>query len=134
MRLEGWEARLARVLLEAGRRPYALGESDCFRMACETIEALTGINRWPEFAGRYGTREEAISLIRQWGASFDAAFSRFFGVQPSAMGYARRGDIVKFVQGDAHLGVCNGGEVALLTDEGLRYVRRGVCLLCWRID
>lgn len=132
-RVQGWEARLAGVLERARGRPYVLGESDCFRMACEAVEALTGLDPWPEFAGRYATRREALALIAQWGPSFDIAFSKFFGVEPSPMGHARRGDVVKFVQGDAHLGVCNGASVAVVTEPGLLFVRLSDCELAWRI-
>ena len=133
MRLPGWEGRIAEALERARGRPYVLGQSDCFRMACEAVDALTGVDRWPEFAGRYATRQEALALIAQWGPSFNSAFSKFFGVEPSPMGYARRGDVIKFIQGDAHLGICNGADVAVLTDAGMGFVRRSACVHCWRI-
>lgn len=135
MRLEGWEARLAGVLEATRGRPYRLGESDCFRLACEVQAALTGVDRLPEFSGRYRTKGQAKRLIARYGASFDAAFSWFFGVAPVAVPQARRGDVVKFVDdaGEAHLGVCVGAEVAVYGPAGLVFVPRAACALAWRI-
>ena len=134
MRTKGWEARLAAVMEAARETPYVLGEHDCFRLACHAICALTGEDRWPEFAGRYRTKGEALRVIAEYGASFDRAFSWFFGCAPADRKLARRGDIVKFMQeGEAHLGVCLGIRAAVLGDEGLMYVDIADCEHCWRV-
>jgi hypothetical protein len=135
MRLEGWEARLAAVLEATRARPYRLGESDCFRLACEAVEALTGRTRWGQFSGLYRTKGQAKRLIAKFGTSFDAAFSWFFEGDPAPVAQARRGDVVKFVDdaGEAHLGVCVGAEVAVYGPAGLVFVPRSACAHCWRI-
>lgn len=134
-RLPGWEARLHAVVEDARRRPYALGVHDCFRVACEAMRALTGVDRWSLFAGRYATRREALRLIGRHGRSVDEAGSWLFGgpVRPAAE--ARRGDVVKFVDaaGEAHLGVCLGAKAAVLGEAGLGFVPLGACAGCWRI-
>src|SRR5689334_10945784 len=65
-RLEGWERRYQAVLDAFAGRPYVLGENDCFRLTCAMFEALTGIDHWPEFSGRYQTRRESLALIREY--------------------------------------------------------------------
>lgn len=134
MRLQGWESRLAQVIEEARHRPYVLGEHDCFRVACLSVEALTGENRWPEFAGKYSTEREALRLIAQHGRSFEGAFDAFFGAPHINVRLARRGDIVALENGgQKHLGVCEGALVAALGPEGLVRMPLLECLCAWRI-
>lgn len=135
VRLEGWESRLAGVLEWARGRSYQLGEHDCFRVTCRVVEALTGVDRWPQFAGRYSTRRESLALLKQYGSSFDAAFDWFFGVPHESWRMARRGDIVKCVDetGEAHLGVCTGGEIAVLREHGLTFEPLPAAHHCWRV-
>lgn len=135
MRLEGWEARLAAVIETARQEPYVLGVHDCFKVACMTVEALTGVDRWPEFAGRYRTKREALALLARYGSSFDTAFSWFFEGDPFDMKFAHRGDIAKFVDpsGEAHLGVVVGLEVAVLGEKGLAFLPRTACVHAWRV-
>jgi len=134
MRLEGWEKRLFAVIDEARAKPYALGEHDCFRVACKTVEALTGVDRWPEFAG-YKTRREAMRKLAKHGATFEAAGDWFFGGESVEVRFARRGDIccVQSVDGEKHLGVCLGAEVVLLAPEGLIATPLPSCRCAWRV-
>ncbi|MCC7003540.1 MAG: hypothetical protein IT357_15390 [Gemmatimonadaceae bacterium] len=91
------------------------------------------MNHWPSFAGRYGTRREALRLIAAYGGSFDAAFSALWGVPVEPVSLARRGDIVKYVDAEPHLGVCVGSSVAVLGEEGLLFAPISGCEVCWRI-
>lgn len=103
-------------------------------MACEIVEALTGIDRWPEFAG-YTTRREAMLKLAEFGSSFEAAGDWFFGAPSVDVKLARRGDIccVETVDGEKHLGVCIGAEVALLAPGGLIYTPLLTCLCAWGV-
>lgn len=134
MRREGWEARLWEILAEAQARPYELGRHDCFRVACRVIEALSGVDRWPEFEGRYATAREARRLIARHGRSFEAAFDWFFGSANVPVRYAQRGDVVALAAGEAkHLGVCLGAQSAFLAPEGLARVPTLNCICAWKI-
>lgn len=135
MRVDCWEGRLQRVLEAARAAPYVLGEHDCFRVACAAVEALTGVDRWPEFSGRYRTKAEALRLIASHGRSFDEAFTWFFGGERVDHRLARTGDVLKYTDptGEAHLGVCVGSEVAVLGEAGLLFVPRQACGPCWRV-
>lgn len=134
-RLEGWELRLAEVLEAARGQPYALGGHDCFRLACAVVHALTGVDRWPEWAGRYSTKRQALVLLARYGGTFDGAGDKFFGVAGVEPARARRGDILKYVDpdGEAHLGVKNCSMVAVLGEKGLGYVPLEYCTRCWPI-
>lgn len=134
-RLEGWENRLEQVIESCRATPYVLGQHDCFRVACQAVEALTGIDRWPDFEGQYTSRREALLLIAKYGSSFEEAFSWFFCVKPVSVGEARRGDIcaAKTEDGDMHLGVCLGVDSAFLGPEGLKFIPTLSCMYVWRI-
>lgn len=134
MRLDGWESRLALLIEDARERPYLLGQHDCFRLACRVIEALTGVDRWPEFSG-YATRREALALLARHGSSFEESFDWFTGGARIDVRQAQRGDLVAIqtVDGDKHLGVVLGAEAAFLAPEGLRWIPVLQCLCAWRI-
>ena len=133
-RQDGWEGRLAAVIDDARRRPYVLGEHDCFRVACRVVEALTGVDRWPAFAG-YRTRREALLKLAQYGGTFEAAGDWFFGAPAVDVRWARRGDLLALQteDGEKHAAVCVGVDAALLVEGGLVFVPAMTCLCCWRI-
>lgn len=134
-RLPGWEDRLFATITAARAKPYKLGEHDCFRLACATVEALTGVNPWEPWAGAYASKREALRRIAEFAGDFTAAASKFFGSAPERMELARRGDICEYVDdaGEQHLGIVIGVMVALLGPEGLEFVQLDLCRHCWRI-
>lgn len=91
MRLQGWESRLNAVVEHARSESIELGRWDCFKLTCEVIEALTGVDRWTEETA-YRTRHEALSKMRDHGG-FMQTFEKFFGAPPTHWKLARRGDI-----------------------------------------
>ena len=133
-RLEGWERRLERVIQAAENEPYVLGVHDCFRVACQAVEALTGVDLWAQWAGRYRTQHEAHQLVTDYGGGFDGAFSKLFGTEPVNPLLAQRGDILKFEQnGIPHLGVCRGRVAVVLGEYGLLSVPLRSCTHVWKI-
>jgi hypothetical protein len=133
-RLEGWERRLEDVLQAAESEPYVLGVHDCFKVACAAVHALTGVDFWPEWAGRYNTQQEALRLIVEYGGDFDGAFSRLFGTELGNPLFARRGDVLKFEsEGVPHLGVCRGRGVVVLGEKGLQTIPLRSCAGVWKI-
>ncbi len=134
-RREGWESRLPLVIEAARNETYELGRHDCFRLACRAIEALTGVDRWAEYAGRYQTRRQELKLLAEHGSTFEAAFDRVFGIIHVGVKQARRGDIVSLVTSDGkkHLGVCIGARAAFLAETGLLFVPLPHCFCAWLI-
>lgn len=137
-RRQGWELRLVQVVEAARHAPYELGKHDCFRFSCAAVEALTGIDFWPRWAGTYATQAQALRRMVEYGGSFDGAISRLFGVELERWQLAHQGDVMKYVQSAGarvtpHLGVCLGSEAAVLAEEGLLFVPISVCAGAWRI-
>src|SRR6267378_6837921 len=121
MRLEGWECRLYEVIDDARARPYELGVHDCFKVSCEVLKALTGVDRWPEFFG-YQTKAQAMALIARHGSSWNAAFDWFFGCSNIPPAFARVGDICTVLADkEKHLGVCLGINTGFLGPAGFIY-------------
>ncbi len=134
-RLPGWEGRLCAVIADVHARPYELGVHDCFRLACAVIEALTGIDRWGEFAGRYRTARECLALLAEHGHNFTEAGTWFFGAQPVSWKRARRGDVLEYREpgGAAHLVVCVGAHCVGLADQGPINIALSACAHAWRV-
>jgi hypothetical protein len=132
--LQGWEARLSGVIEEFRHRPYAIGETDCFRLTCRVVEALTGADRWPEFVG-YTTERESLLVMARYGSTFEEAFDWFFGAPSVSVRLARRGDICHGpgASGEKPLAVCLGAEVAGLGVGGLTRVPLLSCHRAWRV-
>lgn len=136
MRLPGWEDRLVGVMAAARAMPYELGRHDCFRLACAVVQALTGEDLYAPWAGAYSSKRMALRLIAEFESrGFTAAASKFFGSEPQPVPLGRRGDICEFVdgEGEQHLGVVLGSNVALLSPVGLDYLPRDAAKHCWRI-
>ena len=135
MRKQGWEQQLEKTIEEARNKPYALGQHDCFSLACAVVAALTGRDHWPEFVGKYSTFEEAIALIHAWGPTFEEAFDQLTGEGRMAKHFQRRGDIgcYKDARGIKHLGICVGALAALMSEEGLVFVPAEELDPWWRI-
>lgn len=134
MRIDGWETRLFEVVEAARHEPYQLGSHDCFRFACSSIEALTGVDRWPEFAG-YRTKRDALVRIARHGKSAESAGDWFCGSPSVSTSRAQRGDILllQTEDGEQHLGVCLGAQAAFLHERGLLFVPTLTCICAWKI-
>lgn len=133
-RLEGWETRLQQLVDAARDRAYVLGEHDCFRLACRVVQAVVGVDRWPEFAG-YTSRREALALLARHGSSFEAAFDGFFGAPAVPASRTRRGDLlcVQTSDGEKHLAVCLGAPAALLAPQGLIFTPTRLARCGWQV-
>lgn len=136
VRLDGWEERLARLVDDADKRAYRLGEHDCFRFACDTVQALTGREVWSQWAGRYSRRAECVRLIRGVAVDLRAAVAAVLGVEPIPVAMAGRGDIYLFEDGLPHLAVGLGSQVLVLLPVGLGIIRPNDPRLtaAWRVE
>jgi hypothetical protein len=90
-RLPGWERRLNAAVAKHQALPSAYGISDCYLIADDGVEAVTGERMYPKALG-YKTEAGAARRLRQHG--FDTvrdAFAAKFPMIPVAL--AQRGDI-----------------------------------------
>lgn len=135
-RLPGWETRFNAVIDAARRLPYVLGESDCLRLACRNVAALTGVDFWPRFEG-YRSKRQALVIIARIAPSLGEAVTATLGVSPAPTLGAQRGDLALYrdAEGEDHLGVVVGREVMLTLASGLGHVALDDArlLCCWRV-
>lgn len=123
MRTNGWESRLGATIESARHKPYQLGRHDCFTFAGQCMAALTGVDTTLPWRGRYRTPRGALRLLRKHGGSIEGALEILTGSKAAAAGMARRGDWLLYLDaGGPHIGVCVGARVAVLADDGLRFV------------
>jgi hypothetical protein len=115
-----WPERLAEVVASAQDRPYVLGWWDCLRFCCAAIDAMTGTDLWPRFAG-YKTKRQALVTIARIAPSLGDAVSIVLAREPIVPMQAGRGDVVLYVDndGESHLGLCLGSKVGVLAPDGL---------------
>jgi hypothetical protein len=134
MRLEGWEQRVSDIITTSRDVPYKLGENDCFRLTCRVVEAITGVDRWPELSG-YTTKRESLKKLHEHGSTFEAAGDWFFGAPSISVKRARRGDIccIEDSTGEKHLGVCMGQYTYGIEDAGLLSVLTLTCKCAWAV-
>lgn len=134
MRQQGWEKRFAEVIEAARAQPFEWGVSDCWRLACSSVEALTGEDRWPMFAGQYYTKGEALRIIALHACSFEDFAGWFFGARPIDPRFARDGDLMLVRQpGMDALGVCVGSSIAVRLERELGFMPRAAAAKAWEI-
>jgi hypothetical protein len=122
-RREDWPEQLAAQVAAAQAKPYLIGVHDCLRFSCLCIEAMTGHDYWPTFAG-YTTRREAVEKLQSIAPTLAEAAALVLGVDPAPAIAARRGDLLVYRDKlGEHMGVCTGGHVAVLGHSGLVMVR-----------
>lgn len=118
-RHQDWPERLAEQIASAQNKEYVLGTHDCLRFTCQCIEAMTGIDLWPQFKG-YKTLREAQEKIKSIAPTLKEAACKVLGAEPSPTIAARRGDVILFNDTfGEHLGVCTGASAAVLQRHGL---------------
>lgn len=116
-RLEGWEQRLDNVIAFHDAEPFAYGKSDCYMLAHEAVEALSGI---APYKVRYTSKRGAARALAKRGhRNLAEAFAAILPVIPPSL--AGRGDIVA-VETDTHeiaLTICDGRELIGKAETGL---------------
>jgi len=121
-RLPDWPERLAAVVAAARPQAFLLGTHDCLRFSCACVQAVAGVDLWPQFAG-YTTPAESLRTIARIAPSLAQAVSAVLGSQPVPPLLARRGDVLLYVDaGIEHLGVCLGALGAVPGPAGLAHL------------
>lgn len=115
-RVAGWEARLARIIAEAGRRPYHPEEWNCCLFARECVQALTGELMPPVWRGTVAQTVDGAGLERLQSPS-----------------KAQRGDLVLALIPDPAVGVCLGARSAFVGPAGLSLLRTSRASMAWRV-
>lgn len=128
-----WPEQLAATIEAARHQPYVLGQHDCLRFTCACIQAMTGADLWPRFAG-YSTHRQALKTIAAIAPSLGEAVTVVLGRPHQPVPMAQRGDVLLYADAQGqHLGICTGATMALLTDTGLAFVPIDQALASWRV-
>lgn len=119
-RLQGWRGRLNAVLLEAVRRPFSWGESDCCTgLVFPAIEAVTGVDLGGPYRGKYRTARGAFAALKRQG--HDGILELFqANFEECPVAQARAGDVVglQSARGEWAMGVVIGARAAVLHPDG----------------
>lgn len=110
-RLPDWPERLAALIEQRRREPFAWGRHDCALWAADAVLAITGTDLAKPWRGRYRSAAGAVRIIHQQGAAdaglaalVDEALCRRLHVRQ-----AQRGDVVLADMGAMNaLGVVSG--------------------------
>lgn len=90
MRIDGWDAGLLAVIERHQAGTYVPGSTDCFMLAMDAAQALTGVRPYPKV--RYATDAGALKVMKRHGfASLREAVAALFAERPA--GHWQRGDI-----------------------------------------
>lgn len=135
MRLDNWPARLNAVIEAQRDVPYELGTEDCLKFVCACAEAITGIDHYVHWRGRYRTKRDAYRLMLEYaGGGLGEGADKLHGLESRRdLKNLRRGDWVLYRDEDEHLGVCVGSQVALYHETGLLFIPLSSCIRGWAI-
>lgn len=90
-RIKGWEKRLKEVVEKHSELPSQYGVSDCYLIADDVVEAVTGQQMYPD-ARDYTSELGAAKKLQQHGfMTVEDAFAAKFEIIPASI--AQRGDI-----------------------------------------
>jgi hypothetical protein len=114
MRVSAWDQELMAAISDHAARPYQSGSSDCFCMAMDCIEAVSGKRHYGDVT--YSTDAGAAKQMRKKG--FDKLGDAIAAVLPEREpGHIQRGDIAILpVDTGEALGVVVSGGIAWRSD------------------
>ncbi len=109
-RIKDWEKAAKTVIEKHIALPSQFGLSDCYLIADDMVEAVTGTKMFGVDAGKYTTEQGAAKKLAKHGFTTveDAFASKFEQISPLQ---AQRGDIGIYLNDDGSL--CGGAFTAL---------------------
>jgi len=121
MRVNGWEKALKLTVERHASLPGAWGQSDCWMLAVDAYQAVTGEKLAPKLRG-YKTEAGGYKLFAKHGfKTVGAALAAHLPAVPTLM--AQRGDLgVIERRGIESCGVVTTIGVAVKTEAGLTYL------------
>lgn len=131
----GWEAALARALVEAECQTFAYGYHDCVTAACALADAAMGCDLLGFVCQRWDERRARVLLATFGGITgwlhVVARMSWLVPVHPPA---AHRGALVtvRTEDGELRAGCLLGADVAVVGPAGLRRIPRSYVESGWQ--
>lgn len=132
-RLPDWTARLAKVVVERQRVPFAWGSNDCVAFAADCVAAMHGKDSMAEFRTERRCARQAQQQLAE-GGGLDAGLARA-GLEEVPPAFAQVGDLVLLRLGPRRrvLGVCNGLEALSPARRGLGQAPMANAVQAWRV-
>ena len=124
-RKNNWEVELTSYLRSVARKPFCWRKHNCFIFAVDAIEAMTGVNYGKQILGEYvdichDQQSAREYLITKGYKSHVHMIAKNFTPRPSVLNMFR-GDlsVMRDLNGDAALGICQGEKVYMAGPVGL---------------
>jgi hypothetical protein len=129
-----WVSRLHDAVEAARLRPFDYGTENCALFAAQVVDAIVEDSHIEEeIRARVNSVESAARFLNAEGGLEDAVTTRLG--QPVAWPRAMRGDVCLMpTQDGPALGVCMGGEVAMMSTAGISYLRIDQALKVWGVE
>lgn len=126
-----WVAQMWAQVEDHSNAPFAWGINDCCLFVARVIDAMTETSHELDLASQYTDEATALDYIASHG-SLETAVSFHLG-NPSS-GRAQRGDAVLCANnGNPCVGICVGGNVACIGQNGLLFLPRQDITTRWEI-
>jgi len=97
-RIEGWEIKLDDFINSRQNQKFVWGTHDCALFACDSIKEITGVDPAYFFRGKYETKDEAYSLLKEFaGGGLEETVEKLsldLGFEEVKEKFASRGDWV----------------------------------------
>lgn len=95
MRLENWQTDLTNLINEKRETPFELGEFDCSLWSMLAICAVSGLDLYSKYYGKYKSQKGALNILAKVdgvGSPLEL-FEKHLGEEKPVV-FARKGDIV----------------------------------------
>lgn len=135
MRPQNWPALLHDTVERARRSPFDWGTNDCVSFTCDWRMAMTGVDVYAPFRGRYDSEVAALRIMSAHGvACMEDAGDFLFGRPMTNVRRCRRGDLV-LAQGDLPaLGICLGAVAVCPTRACVVFYGLSKFTRAWAVD
>lgn len=134
-KLPGWERKLIEFIGKAARMDFEPSIMDCGLFLSDGINAMTGVDHWGEYRGKYTTIPRGLAILRQMGFADHVEYvAHLFEELPSVL-HAQRGDAVVAVDQDDEpaLGIVQGEMAYFMTLNGLTLIPLTKCIRAFRV-
>jgi hypothetical protein len=132
-RIAGWGVRLDRAIGTGRRAAFGYGTHDCLSFPALCIQALTGVDLFEPYRGRYSDEDGARALVPSHEALLDDLAAEH-GWRADEACTARRGDLAAVRLGATFLcAVVYGGLIIPEAPSGLRRFGLLMAEKVWRI-
>lgn len=129
-RLPDWRERLADLVAQAHRTPFAYGARDCCLWAADAVQAVTGVDLAADVRGTYADQGGAQRVLMALGGLRGVASRAGNRIAPMR---AQAGDI-GIVRGErTALAVCQGEVWLCASRNGLHAVPLDAAVMAWGV-